>query len=46
MSQIEQAIVVKRQELHRLDFTKLDTIFGELERLQKGKAELQGAIRQ
>lgn len=46
MSQIEQSIVVKREELYRLDLTNLDNVFSELERLQKGKNELDQATRQ
>jgi hypothetical protein len=30
MANIDQAIIVRREELRRLDFTKLDTILTEL----------------
>jgi DNA replication protein DnaD len=46
MNQIEQAIVVKKEELHRLDLTKLDNILTELSRIQNGKSELNSAMRE
>jgi hypothetical protein len=46
MSHIEQAIVVKREELHRLDFTKLEDVLREIDQVKRNKGELEASIRQ
>lgn len=45
LTNIEQTIVVKREELHRLDFTELEEVLKDIDRVGRGKKDLSSAVK-
>ncbi len=37
---------MRREELHRLDFTQLEDVLREIDRIKKDKGELSASVRQ
>lgn len=45
MGNVEQAVVVRRDELYRLDFSKLDEIIRQIDKIKAQKKDLDANAR-
>ena len=45
MGDVEQSVVVRREELYRLDFSKLEEVLSQINRIKIEKKELDSSAR-